>query len=251
MSNIPLITIITMNTMNHHHHNDHPPIRYLKLLSPGGKIMSSRTSALRHMLANNYSRRAVDAMRAGLARDGYRPSPLLPEGWMVRTLTDGKVAFLTPEYEGIKSVKQVIEYMRERDLAEEVVEAVRENFIKKRGGGTKGAGTRKNKNKEGQEQEKKKKKKGSKKRKREEKDMEQEVGQDVELEENAEAETVDKSAESMTKTVRIDLENIKVNTKENSFLAVYGKDVKEKLKRAKWEREHDLPVGCSLAKIIS
>merc|ERR1712129_645638 len=112
------------------------------------------------------------------------------------------------------------------------------------------AGTRKNKNKEGQEQEQKKKK-GSKKRKREEKDMEQEVEQAVELEENAEAETVDKSAESMTKTVRIDLENIKVNTKENSFLAVYGKDVKEKLKRAKWEREHDLPVGCSLAKIIS
>ena len=250
MPNIPLITISTLTltlTLT--------ITRYLKLLSPGGKIMSSRTSALRHMLANNYSKRAVDTMRAGLVRDGYRPSPLLPEGWMVRSLTDGKVAFLTPDYEGLKSVKQVIEYMRERNLAEEVVEAVTENFIKKRGGGTKGAGTRKKKAKQEQEPKKKKNnKKGSKKRKREERDMEemeQEMVQELELEEEVGKETGDKSSGSMTKAVRIDLENIKVNTKENSFLAVYGKEVKERLKRAKWEREHDLPVGCSLAKIIS
>ena len=76
--------------------------KYEKFLSPGGKVLSSRSSAvrlklftnvvfalwliflLRHMLANKFSNSAVMKMIEGLVKDGFASSKFLPEGWRVR-----------------------------------------------------------------------------------------------------------------------------------------------------------------------
>ena len=110
--------------------------RYIKLLSPAGKCLSGRTIALRHMVAQRYSQKAIDKMQSGLWRDNYEQNEFLPEGWMVRKKPgeDGQINynFLSPNFETIRSVKKLLTYMKKNDYEEEYIKSVIFNFQKDR-----------------------------------------------------------------------------------------------------------------------
>ena len=107
--------------------------RCFKLLSPAGKCLSSRTSALRHMVAQKYSKKTISKMRSGLFKDGFEDSKFLPDGWMVREKTATvKYLFLSPNYETLNSVKKLVKYMNSRGLGEEQIKAAKEQFLKER-----------------------------------------------------------------------------------------------------------------------
>merc|ERR1719319_690156 len=60
------------------------------VVGPSGEVFRSRRAALHWLLSQGGSREQVEGMREALGEEGWRGHPLLPEGWRVKMVTNGK-----------------------------------------------------------------------------------------------------------------------------------------------------------------
>ena len=85
----------------------------------------------RYMLARGCRAEEVAKMAEGLEGDGFVRSALVPEGWRLKK-TDNQVIFLSPKFETIKSVKQMLDFMMKNEYSETDMKMVKRNFLTKK-----------------------------------------------------------------------------------------------------------------------
>ena len=85
-------------------------------LSPDGKMFPSRTTAVQHMIRENFSPDEIDQMRLKLVEhENWQYHGKLPYAWLIKE--DGKkdVKFLTREGDILQSFLKVFEYIKTQD----------------------------------------------------------------------------------------------------------------------------------------
>ena len=100
-----------------------------RFLSPDGKFLVNRTTAARYMLENNYSEVDIAIMRKGFEEDGWTENEKIPDGFLMRTKTEGgersKPQFLyLKDFDVINTVRQMISYLTERNYSQEAIEMI-------------------------------------------------------------------------------------------------------------------------------
>ena len=78
---------------------------------------------LRFLVTNPglYSAQDVARVAAGLAGEGWHANPTLPPGWLQRLRDQTHMIYLTPNYETLKSVKNVISYMKMKNYSTDTI----------------------------------------------------------------------------------------------------------------------------------
>ena len=95
--------------------------------APGGRVLGSRAQAVKYLTTAGGSQEEVVRMVAGLAHEGWERVSHLPEGWLTKQREDGLSIYLTPNYETLKSVKNVLSYMKLKNYDQENID----RFMKK------------------------------------------------------------------------------------------------------------------------
>jgi hypothetical protein len=90
-------------------------------LAPGGRVLGSRAQAIKLLTTMPGTEGQVEAMRAGLAKDGWAEETHLPARWLAKRREDGLTVYLTPNYEKLKSVKNALSYMRLKNYDDETM----------------------------------------------------------------------------------------------------------------------------------
>ena len=81
--------------------------------APDGKVVVSRPQAIKYMTSlAPVLPRVLERVRRGLMDEGWKEAEHLPEGWMQRPKDDSHHAYLTQNFDMLKSVKNAVSFMQ-------------------------------------------------------------------------------------------------------------------------------------------
>ena len=102
-----------------------------------GRVMNSGTQAFKYLTTETeiYTKQDIDRMKEGLAQDGWFLAHSLPAGWMRKTTTsqesgEVRTIIMNPNYKNLKSVKNVISYMKLKRYSVDVIDRFRKEPLK-------------------------------------------------------------------------------------------------------------------------